>query len=127
MLQNHDHWSNVLEQSRNGNLEAMRAVGHTQEADKHPVCVKLLAFIGLSKRGSDIRDHFDAPPYGWPRDAIDGALYALLPPGHIKATDASNRACRCESFGPCSLDSGHIPARIHHYHTSAADQDQAVV
>jgi hypothetical protein len=87
----HDHWSNVLEQSRNGNLEAMRAVGHTQEADKHPVCVKLLAFIGLSKRGSDIRDHFDAPPYGWPRDAIDGALYALLAAGHIKATDASNR------------------------------------
>jgi hypothetical protein len=87
----HEHWSNVLEQSRNGNLEAMRAVGHTQEADKHPVCVKLLAFIGLSKRGSDIRDHFDAPPYGWPRDAIDGALYALLAAGHIKATDASNR------------------------------------
>jgi hypothetical protein len=87
----HEHWSRVLEQSRNGNLEAMRAVGHTQEIDKHPVSVKLLAFIGLSKRGADIRDHFDSPPYGWPRDAIDGALYALLAAGHIKATDASNR------------------------------------
>jgi hypothetical protein len=99
----HEHWSRVLEQSRNGNLEAMRAVGHTQEIDKHPVSVKLLAFIGLSKRGADIRDHFDSPPYGWPRDAIDGALYALLAAGHIKATDASNRPVDVRSLDRARL------------------------
>jgi hypothetical protein len=81
----------------------MRAVGHTQDADKHPVCVKLLAFIGLSKKGSDIRDHFESPPYGWPRDAIDGALYALLAAGHIKAADTSNRPVDARSLDRARL------------------------
>ena len=74
----HDMWSKVLDEARKGNLEALKAVGHTQEADKHPVCQKLLAYIGPGKKGAEIRDNFEAPPFGWPRDAIDGALYALL-------------------------------------------------
>lgn len=82
-------WSKVLDEARKGNLEALKAVGHTQEADKHPVCQKLLAYIGPGKKGAEIRDNFEAPPFGWPRDAIDGALYALLAAGHIKARDAS--------------------------------------
>lgn len=88
----HDHWNKVLDESRKGNLEALKAVGHAQEADKHPVCQKLLGFIGPGKKGSEIRDEFEAPPYGWPRDAIDGALYALLAAGHLKATDAGAKA-----------------------------------
>lgn len=88
-----DHvlWGKVQDEARKGNLEALKAVGHTQEADKHPVCQKLLAYIGPGKKGAEIRDNFDAPPYGWPRDAIDGALYALLAAGHIKAFDAASR------------------------------------
>jgi hypothetical protein len=70
-------WSKVLDEARKGNLEALKAVGHTQEADKHPVCQKLLAYIGPGKKGAEIRDNFDAPPFGWPRDAIDGALVRL--------------------------------------------------
>jgi hypothetical protein len=87
----HDLWSKVLDEARKGNLEALKAVGHTQEADKHPVCQKLLAYIGPGKKGAEIRDNFEAPPFGWPRDAIDGALYALLAAGHLKATDASSK------------------------------------
>ena len=34
----HDMWSKVLDEARKGNLEALKAVGHTQEPDKHPVC-----------------------------------------------------------------------------------------
>ena len=78
----HDLWSKVLDEARKSTLEALKAVGHTQEADKHPVCQKLLAFIGPGKKGAEIRDNFEAPPFGWPRDAIDGALYALLAAGH---------------------------------------------
>ena len=87
----HDHWSKVLDDARKGNLEAMKVVGHTQEADKHPVCQKLLAYIGPGKKGAEIRDNFEGPPFGWPRDAIDGTLYALLAAGHIKATDTSSK------------------------------------
>ncbi|WP_186177578.1 BREX system P-loop protein BrxC [Burkholderia gladioli] len=99
----HDQWSKVLDEARKGNLEALKAVGHSQEADKHPVCQKLLAYIGPGKKGAEVRDNFDAPPYGWPRDAIDGALYALLAAGHIKATDASSKAVDAKSLDRAKL------------------------
>jgi hypothetical protein len=99
----HDLWSKVLDEARKGNLEALKFVGHTQEADKHPVCQKLLAYIGPGKKGAEIRDNFEAPPFGWPRDAIDGALYALLATGHIKATDAASKAVDAKSLDRAKL------------------------
>lgn len=99
----HNLWSKVLDEARKGNLEALKFVGHTQEADKHPVCQKLLAYIGPGKKGAEIRDNFEAPPFGWPRDAIDGALYALLAAGHIKATDASSKAVDAKSLDRAKL------------------------
>jgi hypothetical protein len=96
-------WSKVLDEARKGNLEALKAVGHTQEADKHPVCQKLLAYIGPGKKGAEIRDNFEAPPFGWPRDAIDGALYALLAAGHIKATDAASKPVDAKSLDRAKL------------------------
>lgn len=99
----HDMWSKVLDEARKGSLEALKAVGHSLEADKHPVCQKLLAYIGPGKRGSEIRDNFEAPPFGWPRDAIDGALYALLAAGHIKATDAASKTVDAKSLDRAKL------------------------
>lgn len=99
----HDMWSKVLDEARKGNLEALKAVGHTQEADKHPVCQKLLAYIGPGKKGAEIRENFEAPPFGWPRDAIDGALYALLAAGHLKATDASSKPVDAKSLDRARL------------------------
>lgn len=94
----HDMWGKVLDEVRKGNLDALKLVGHAQEADKHPVCQKLLGYIGPGKKGVEIRDNFEAPPFGWPRDAIDGALYALLATGHIKATDASAKPVDAKSL-----------------------------
>lgn len=104
----HDQWSKVLDEARKGNLEAVKAVGHSQEADKHPVCQKLLAFVGPGKKGAEIREQFEAPPYGWPRDAIDGALYALLAAGHLKATDASSKAVDAKSLDRAKLTQAHF-------------------
>lgn len=99
----HDQWSKVLDEARKGNLEALKAVGHGQEADKHPVCQKLLAYVGPGKKGAEIRDNFEAPPYGWPRDAIDGALYALLAAGHLKASDVMSKAIDAKSLDRAKL------------------------
>ncbi|MGT2456526.1 BREX system P-loop protein BrxC [Cupriavidus basilensis] len=99
----HEQWSKVLDEARRGNLEALKAVGHIQEADKHPVCQKLLTFIGPGKKGAEIRDNFEAPPYGWPRDAIDGALYALLAAGHLKASDATSKPVDAKSLDRAKL------------------------
>lgn len=94
----HEKWDKVLDEARKGNMEALKAVGHAQEADKHPVCQKLMGFIGAGKKGAEVRDQFEGPPYGWPRDAIDGALFALLATGHIRATDASGKAVDAKSL-----------------------------
>jgi len=99
----HNQWSKVLDEARKGNLEALKAVGHTQEADKHPICQKLLAYIGPGKKGAEIRENFEAPPYGWPRDAIDGALYVLLVAGHIKAIDAASKQVDAKSLDRAKL------------------------
>ncbi|TCO81328.1 hypothetical protein EV699_109170 [Plasticicumulans lactativorans] len=99
----HDQWSKVLDEARKGNLEALKAVGHVQEADKHPVCQRLLAYIGPGKKGAEVRDQFEAPPFGWPRDAIDGALYALLAAGHLKASDASSKPVDAKSLDRAKL------------------------
>lgn len=99
----HDKWDKVLDEARKGNLEALKAVGHNQDADSHPVCQKLLAFIGPGKKGAEIRDNFEAPPYGWPRDAIDGSLYALLAAGHIKASDASAKTVDAKTLDRAKL------------------------
>jgi len=99
----HDKWDKVLDEARKGNLEALKAVGHSQEADKHPVCQRLLAFIGPGKKGGEIRDNFEAPPFGWPRDAIDGVLYALLASGHIRATDAASKPVDAKSLDRSKL------------------------
>lgn len=104
----HPQWSKVLDEARKGNLEALKAVGHTQEADKHPVSQKLLAYIGPGKKGAEIRDQFEAPPHGWPRDAIDGALYALLAAGHIKATDAASKPVDAKSLDRAKLTQTHF-------------------
>lgn len=99
----HDLWSKVIDEARKGNLDALKAVGHTQEADKHPVCQKLLGFIGPGKKGAEIRETFEAPPYGWSRDAIDGALYALLAAGHVNATDAASKPVDAKSLERAKL------------------------
>lgn len=99
----HPNWGKVYDEARKGNVEAMAAVGHTQDADKHPVSQKILTFIGPSKKGNEIRENFEAPPYGWPRDAIEGALYALLVGGHIKARDASSNSVDAKSLDRAKL------------------------
>lgn len=99
----HAGWNKALDEARKGNLEALKAVGHSLEIDKHSVCQQILAFIGGGKRGADIRDYFDAPPYGWSRDAIDGALYALLAAGHVKAKDASSQPVDVKSLDRAKL------------------------
>jgi hypothetical protein len=91
-------WDKVLDEARKGNAEAMRAVGHLQEPKSHPVCQKIVGFLGAGKKGADIRDNFESPPYGWPRDTIDGALYILLATGELKARDPAHKPVDVKSL-----------------------------
>jgi len=79
-------WVKVADQARKGDKSPLAALGYQGEADKHPVCAPILAWIGSGKKGSDIRKQFIAAPFGWPQDTVDGALAALFAGGFIRAS-----------------------------------------
>ena len=83
----HENWSRVIERAKRGAGDALAAVDHTGDVDQHEVCKTILRFVGAGKTGKKVRDEFGGKGYGWPRDAIDGALYALVVSGHLCATD----------------------------------------
>ena len=81
-------WAQVFSRARDGNADALSVIGHRQDAAQHPVCRQLLDWLGHQGRtGNDIRKRFDAPPYGWPTDAINGAIVALVAAGLVKASE----------------------------------------
>lgn len=86
-LADEKRWDLVIERLRQGNNDPLEALGFRGEAKDHPVCAKVLAFVTVSgKKGSDVRREFDAPPYGWSRDATDGALMTLLASDQLSAS-----------------------------------------
>jgi hypothetical protein len=87
----HEKWSQVITRAKNGDGDALSAVDHSGDADQHEVCKSILQYVGPGKKGADIRSEFSGKGYGWPRDAIDGGLYALLATGHLLATDKDGK------------------------------------
>ncbi|NLG84492.1 MAG: BREX system P-loop protein BrxC [Firmicutes bacterium] len=82
----HPGWNKVIEHARAGAADALEIVGHEGNPEDHRVCKEILAFVAGGKNGRDIRKHFAAPPYGWPQDAIDGALIVLAGSGRLHAS-----------------------------------------
>jgi hypothetical protein len=60
--------------------------------------------MGNSETGSKIRKTLEAPPFGWPKDAVDGAIIALHRAGVVRATRNGN------NIAPGALDQNVIPA-----------------
>lgn len=85
-------WDKVYAKAKQGAPDALKGIGFDGEAAAHPVCKIIQGFIGGGKKGADIRQHFEAPPYGWSGDAIDGGLLALLVGGQIRAADDHGKA-----------------------------------
>ena len=99
----HSDWGRVVERARDGAADSLSQVGYQGEADKHPACQTLRAFVGpAGKKGRDVRGHFRDAPYGWPQDAIDGALLALLIGGYLRAN------LNAQSVGPKQIGQGQI-------------------
>ena len=67
----HPGWGKVYDRaSKEGGQNALEALSYSGDAEQHPVCAAITRYIGVSKKGSEIREHFLAAPYGWPQDAI---------------------------------------------------------
>ncbi len=83
----HAAWEKVFALSRKGSPDALKAVGDDGEVAKNPVCKSILGHIAGGKKGADIRQHFESPPFGWSRDAVDGGLQTLMVAGLVRAQD----------------------------------------
>ncbi len=86
-------WNIVYNKASEGAPDALkRGLDYSGEPNKHPVCSQILRWIGAGKRGSEIRSHFENPPYGWTGDVVDGALLVLLNAQVLRATDEQGMA-----------------------------------
>lgn len=86
-LADNNGWTKVLERAQKGAPDALKAVGYEGEPGANVVCKAILGFIAGGKKGADIRNHFEGPIYGWPRDAVDGALLVIVNAGLVRAQD----------------------------------------
>ena len=82
----HAHWPKVIERARRGADHPLEVLDYSGKTEEHGVCSAVLSFVGAGKKGREVRSHFSAPPFGWPRDAIDAALISLFGSGHLRAT-----------------------------------------
>jgi len=80
----HAGWAQVYTKAKSGVLDALKAVGDDGEVIKNPICKTILGFIAAGKTGEAIRQRFEAPPYGWSRDAVDGGIQILLVAGLLR-------------------------------------------
>jgi hypothetical protein len=79
-------WHLVVQRARAGAGDPLEAIGFKGQAADHAVCKAVLDFLGPGKKGNEVRQRFhDGEPYGWPQDAVDGALLALLAAGTVQA------------------------------------------
>ena len=79
-------WGKVVTKAREGAPDALDAVGHHGEPTTHPVCKEVLSAISPGgTKGAELQKRFAAPPFGWPKDAVSGAIFTLLAAGNIRA------------------------------------------
>lgn len=79
-------WGKVFENARKGAIAALEAIDYKGKAVEHPVCATVLAHVGAGKKGAEIKKHFEEAPYGWPPDAVNGALATLTLHGQLRAS-----------------------------------------
>ncbi len=100
----HERWDSVIKKARSGDDGALKGVGWNDKPEKHPVCSAILSHVGAGKAGKAIRVFFADSPYGWPRDAIDGALILLHTAGLLMAMSGGG------SLAVGQLDQAKVPA-----------------
>ena len=84
-------WETVVTRARGGQPDALKAVGHNGSPDTEPVCQAIRSRLGAGRKGKELRDEFEGAPYGWPQDAVDGALYVLAHAGVIRTLDEAGQ------------------------------------
>src|SRR5262249_33473908 len=73
----HPGWAAVVTRAQTCQPDAFLAVDHNGPAEQHARCLGIRHPLGAGRRGSELRANFEGPQFGWPQDAIDGALLVM--------------------------------------------------
>jgi len=104
----HQAWDKVYAKAKQGAPDALVAIGDAGDTANNPVCKEIMSYIAAGKTGGDIRTNFQIPPYGWPQDAIDGALQTLLVAGLIRAQDDHVKAIDARELERKAISKAHF-------------------
>ena len=85
------NWGKAYSKAKEGAPDALKSIGYNGEPTDNPVCKAIITYISIGKKGAEIRTHFDYSPYGWPGDAIDGALQVLMVSGQLRCFDEQGK------------------------------------
>ena len=81
----HPAFEVALRRAREGSDDPLQVVNWTRPAVEHPIAKEVLAAVGAGETGAKVRRRLTSSPFGWPQDAIDAVLVALVKAGVLKA------------------------------------------
>ena len=97
-------WDKVIYQVRQGAPDALAEVGWSGDVPSHPVCEEILDRTAASgTAGEALYLALNNSPYGWPKDAVDGGLLALIASGHIRAAQDNGPVRDARSLPPTQI------------------------
>lgn len=103
-------WSQVIDRIKKGSgADALRQVGHDADPEQHPVVKEVLGRVsGAGTPASDVEKAVLSAPFGWPRDALMGAIGVLLDNGLIRATINGSDASTDKVLSQTRLGTVHL-------------------
>lgn len=100
------YWGTAVKRAREKSDRPFAPLGWEQDAADHPVAREVMTTLGPGARGTEIHRTLGAAPFGWPRDAIDAALLALVGAGRLRAERAG------QPLAPESLDQAGVKTAV---------------
>lgn len=103
-------WPQVIDRIKKGSgADALKAVGYDANPEQHPVVKEVLGRIGgAGTPASDVEKVVLSAPFGWPRDALMGAIGVLLDNGLIRATINGSDASTSQVLSQTRLGTVHL-------------------
>lgn len=103
-------WSQVIDRIKKGSgADALKQVGYDADPEQHPVIKEVLGRIsGAGTAASDVEKAVLAAPFGWPRDALMGAIGVLLENGLVRATINGSDASTDKILSQTRLGTVHL-------------------
>lgn len=106
-------WDKAGKTAREGGEQPLSAIGFSGDADQHPVGRAVSNEIGAGRTGAELRRIFERAPYGWPSEAVDAVLVALVRLGKLRATlngeSAPPQALDKPAIGKATFQSEDVP------------------